>query len=86
MGDIQRPGHSVGFLLSQLGYATSRNFRQTLAPLGLEPRQFAMLRFIGTDEGRRLTLNDARRFGSLGIILLATSDRWTLSLALVSTS
>jgi DNA-binding MarR family transcriptional regulator len=42
----------VGFLLSQLGYATSRGFRETLAPLGLEPRQFAMLRFVGLEEGR----------------------------------
>ncbi len=43
---------SVGFLLSQLGYLTSRGFRQLLAPLGLEPRQFAMLRHISLDEGR----------------------------------
>jgi DNA-binding MarR family transcriptional regulator len=49
---MQPPGHSVSFLLSQLGYATSKRFAQTLAPLGLEPRQFAMLRFIAMQEGR----------------------------------
>src|ERR671933_366760 len=49
---MQPPGHSVSFLLSQLGYATSKRFRETLAPLGLEPRQFAMLRFIAMQEGR----------------------------------
>jgi DNA-binding MarR family transcriptional regulator len=42
----------VGFLLSQLGHATSRRFRAMLAPLGLEPRQFAMLRLIMLQEGR----------------------------------
>lgn len=52
MSDLQAPGGSVGFLLSQLGYATSRRFRQALAPLSLEPRQFAMLRFIRMEEGR----------------------------------
>lgn len=39
-------------LLSQLGYVTSRGFHRTLAPLGLEPRQFAMLRLISDEEGR----------------------------------
>ncbi|HVB26559.1 MAG TPA: MarR family winged helix-turn-helix transcriptional regulator [Mycobacteriales bacterium] len=45
-------GSSVGFLLSQLGYATSRAFRETLAPTGLEPRQFALLRLISQQQGR----------------------------------
>ena len=46
------PGHSVSFLLSQLGYTTSRRFKQALASLGIEPRQFAMLRFIAMAEGQ----------------------------------
>lgn len=42
---------SVGFLLSQLGWATAARFRQTLEPLGLEPRQFATLRALSGMEG-----------------------------------
>lgn len=43
---------SVGFLLSQLGSANARWFHETLVPVGLEPRQFAILRWIAQDEGR----------------------------------
>jgi DNA-binding MarR family transcriptional regulator len=43
---------SVAFLLSQLGWATATRFRETLAPLGLEPRQFATLRVLGAMEGQ----------------------------------
>ena len=43
---------SVGFLLSQLGAANARWFHDTLVPVGLEPRQFAILRFVAQDEGR----------------------------------
>lgn len=46
------PGASVGFLLSQLGAANARWFHESLATTGLEPRQFAMLRFIAADEGQ----------------------------------
>lgn len=46
------PAGSVGFTLSQLGYAVSRRFHETLAPVGLEPRQFALLRHIALAEGR----------------------------------
>ena len=46
------PGGSVGFLLSQLGSANARWFHETLVPVGLEPRQFAILRFVSEDEGR----------------------------------
>lgn len=45
------PAHSVGFTLSSLGYAVSRRFHQTLAPLGLEPREFALLRAVAPAEG-----------------------------------
>jgi DNA-binding MarR family transcriptional regulator len=46
------PGGSVGFLLSQLGSAGSRGFQRELAPLGIEPRQFAMLRYVSAAEGQ----------------------------------
>jgi DNA-binding MarR family transcriptional regulator len=45
------PAASVGFTLSSLGYAVSRRFRATLAPLGLEPREFALLRTIAPQQG-----------------------------------
>jgi DNA-binding MarR family transcriptional regulator len=43
---------TVGFLLSQLGAANARRFRDVLAPTGLEPRQFAVLRHLAQSEGR----------------------------------
>jgi DNA-binding MarR family transcriptional regulator len=48
----QRNFRSVGFMLSTLGYATSRAFHRVLAPLELEPSQFAVLRGVGFDEGQ----------------------------------
>jgi DNA-binding MarR family transcriptional regulator len=42
----------VGFTLSSLGYAVAKRFRETLAPLNLEPREFALLRAVGADEGQ----------------------------------
>jgi DNA-binding MarR family transcriptional regulator len=49
--DLVVPFRAVGFKLSSIGYAVSRLFRQTLAPLGLEPREFAILRVVGAAEG-----------------------------------
>src|SRR5437899_5033201 len=43
---------SVGFLLSQLGFATSAGFRDALAPLGLDPGRFAILRALAANEGQ----------------------------------
>jgi DNA-binding MarR family transcriptional regulator len=43
---------SVGFGLSTVGYAVSHRFRAILAPLGLGPREFALLRAIDNAEGR----------------------------------
>ena len=45
------PSRSIGFTLSTLGFAVSAAFREKLAPLGLEPRDFALLRAIGGAEG-----------------------------------
>jgi DNA-binding MarR family transcriptional regulator len=42
----------VGFTLSTIGYAVSRRFSELLAPLGLVPREFALLRAVGDREGR----------------------------------
>jgi DNA-binding MarR family transcriptional regulator len=45
------PGGSVVFLLSSLGVAASQGFRDALAPLGLEPRQFGVLNLVASAEG-----------------------------------
>lgn len=47
-----QPFRTVGFNVSSLGYAVSRRFRQTLAPLQLEPREFALLRAVSAAEGQ----------------------------------
>src|SRR5689334_1145965 len=38
-------------MLSSLGYAVSRRFHQVLAPLQLEPGEFALLRAVAASEG-----------------------------------
>jgi DNA-binding MarR family transcriptional regulator len=48
---VGTPARSVGFTLSSLGHAVAREFRATLAPLQMEPREFAMLRAIASAEG-----------------------------------
>jgi DNA-binding MarR family transcriptional regulator len=45
------PYRGLGFTLSTLGYAVAAGFAKRLAPLGLEPRDFALMRAIGDDEG-----------------------------------
>jgi DNA-binding MarR family transcriptional regulator len=45
------PFRAVGFLLSSLGHAVAAQFSARLAPLELEPRQFALLRHVGSHEG-----------------------------------
>jgi len=42
----------VGFTLSQLGFATSSRFGQTVGTLGLEPRHFALLRAVQSKDGQ----------------------------------
>jgi DNA-binding MarR family transcriptional regulator len=49
-GQLRVPG--VAFLLSQLGYYSSRRWKAHLAPLGLDPRQVMVLRRLAGDEGR----------------------------------
>jgi DNA-binding MarR family transcriptional regulator len=43
---------SIGFTLSQLGYATSGGFGSLMASFGLEPRHFAVLRAVGEAGGQ----------------------------------
>lgn len=42
---------SVGFAISTTGYAIARRFSELLVPLGLEPRDLALLRAIAAQEG-----------------------------------
>jgi DNA-binding MarR family transcriptional regulator len=51
---------SAAFLLSKVGFEASRRFRVALAPLGLEPRHFALMRYVAADEGQtQQALGDA---------------------------
>ncbi len=50
--DRVEPFRSVGFTLSTIGYAVSRRFSELLAPLGMVPREFALLRAVGAGEGQ----------------------------------
>jgi DNA-binding MarR family transcriptional regulator len=50
--DAAVPFRSVGFMISTSGYAIARRFREILAPLELEPREFALLRAVGAAEGQ----------------------------------
>jgi DNA-binding MarR family transcriptional regulator len=47
-----RAPRSVGFLISQLGFFSSRRFTQALEPLGLGPRDFLLMRFVAAADGQ----------------------------------
>jgi DNA-binding MarR family transcriptional regulator len=47
---LRVPG--AAFLLSQLGYHSSRLWQRRLAPLGLDPRHVMLLRHVAVSEGR----------------------------------
>jgi DNA-binding MarR family transcriptional regulator len=44
-------GQAVGFLLSQLGLVVARQFREAIAVTGLDPREFALLGAIASQDG-----------------------------------
>lgn len=51
---------SATYLLSKVGFEASQRFRSMLEPLGLEPRQFALLRHVAGSEGQtQQALGDA---------------------------
>src|SRR5271166_187334 len=45
------PSHSVGFTISTTGYAISRRFQEVLRPLGVDPRELAVLQAVARAEG-----------------------------------
>ena len=50
--EVDRAPRSVGFLISQLGFFSSRRFTQALEPLGIGPRDFLLMRFIDASDGQ----------------------------------
>jgi DNA-binding MarR family transcriptional regulator len=52
--DLPQPptAQSVGFTMSSLGFAIAHRFTETLAPLGLEPKEFALMRAVSVAEGQ----------------------------------
>jgi DNA-binding MarR family transcriptional regulator len=49
--DAESPFRSVGFTISTTGYALQRRFRELLKPLGLDPRELALLQSLAATEG-----------------------------------
>lgn len=43
---------SVGFLISQLGFFSSKGFMGALEPLGIGPREFLLMRFVAATDGQ----------------------------------
>jgi DNA-binding MarR family transcriptional regulator len=48
----EQPFSGVAFNLSSLGHAVSRGFQAILTPFELHPREFAVLRAVGFQEGQ----------------------------------
>jgi DNA-binding MarR family transcriptional regulator len=48
----ERAPRSVGFLISQLGFLSSKRFAEALKPLGIGPREFLLLRFVAASAGQ----------------------------------
>lgn len=49
---VDRAPRSVGFLISQLGFFSSRRFTEALEPLGIGPRDFLLMRFVDASDGQ----------------------------------
>jgi DNA-binding MarR family transcriptional regulator len=43
---------SVGFLISQLGFFSSKGFMEALEPVGIGPREFLLMRFVQAAQGQ----------------------------------
>jgi DNA-binding MarR family transcriptional regulator len=69
-----QPPRSVGFLLSQLGFVGSKGFTQALSPIGIDPREFLLMRFVATAEGQSQQAL-AERLGVPASRMVALVDR-----------
>jgi DNA-binding MarR family transcriptional regulator len=64
-------GHAVGFLLAQLGFVATREFRAGLEPLSLEPRHFGLLRAIeASDRLSQQALAETLRIPASSVVAL----------------
>jgi DNA-binding MarR family transcriptional regulator len=50
--EAERAPRSVGFLISQLGFFSSKRFMEALKPVGIDPREFLLMRFVAASEGQ----------------------------------
>jgi DNA-binding MarR family transcriptional regulator len=50
--EAERAPRSVGFLISQLGFFSSKRFIDALEPLGIGPRDFSLMRFVDASDGQ----------------------------------
>jgi DNA-binding MarR family transcriptional regulator len=50
--EAERAPRSVGFLISQLGFFSSRRFHDALSPLAIGPREFLLMRFVDASDGQ----------------------------------
>ena len=48
----EKAPRSVGFLISQLGFFSSKAFTGALEPIGIGPREFLLMRFVAAAEGQ----------------------------------
>jgi DNA-binding MarR family transcriptional regulator len=69
-----RPPRSVGFLISQLGFFSSRGFMDALAPVGIDPKEFLLIRFVAAAEGQSQQAL-AERLGVPASRMVALVDR-----------
>jgi DNA-binding MarR family transcriptional regulator len=70
----ERPPRSVGFLISQLGFFSSKGFTEALEPVGIEPREFLLMRFVAASEGQSQQAM-AERLGVPASRMVALVDR-----------
>src|SRR3954452_20231444 len=48
----EAPSRSVGFLISQMGFVSSKRFLEALKPVAIHPREFLLLRFVAASKGQ----------------------------------
>ena len=74
MNDARPRTPGIGFLLAQLGGQSSKRWSERLDPLGLEPREVMVFRFVALAEGRSQS-EVARAIGLPASRIVALVDR-----------
>jgi DNA-binding MarR family transcriptional regulator len=69
-----QPPRSVGFLISQLGFFSSKGFMDALAPVGIDPKDFLLMRFVAAGDGQSQQAL-AERLGVPASRMVALVDR-----------